>query len=92
MFETQTVLVIVIVVLTILLSVIGFQLFLILREFQKSIQKVNKMLDDFGIVSGSFAGALSGIGETLSGFSGLAGLLSIFKKRKQKSEKAGEKE
>lgn len=81
MFNTQIILVFVIVVLTILLTVIGVQLFLILREFQRSIQKVNKMLDDAGTVSGSFAGAVSGISATLSGFSGLANILSIFKKR-----------
>lgn len=91
MFDTQIILAIVIVILTLLLTVIGAQVFLILREFQKTIQKMNKMLDDAGTVSGSFAKVLGGVGESLSAISGLAGILGIFKRKSFQKEKTGEK-
>ena len=59
MEPVQIVLLIVIVVLTILLSVLGFQVFLILREIKKTIEKSNKVLDDAGIISESIATPVS---------------------------------
>lgn len=42
---TQFILGFVIVVLTVLMTVIGVQVFFILREFRRTIQKANKVLD-----------------------------------------------
>lgn len=44
--STQTILLIVIVLLTILLLVLGIQVFVVLRDAHKAIHKLNKILDD----------------------------------------------
>lgn len=92
--STQLLLIIVVVVLTILLSVIGVQVFFILREVQRSIQKVNKMLDDAGTISESITKPIASLSNSITGVSGIAGLLgwlaSRKKKKKEKEEKEGE--
>jgi len=86
MDATQILLIGVVTVLTILLVVIGIQVFLILKEIQQSIKKTNKMLDDAGTVSGSIA-SFSG---KISGLSGVAGLLSWLANRKKSSKERNE--
>ncbi len=86
MDATQILLIGVVTVLTILLVVIGIQVFLILKEIQQSIKKTNKMLDDAGTISGSIA-SFSG---KISGFSGVAGLLSWLVNRKKSSKERNE--
>ena len=43
---TQSVILSIIVVLTIFLVVLGFQVFFVLRDFRKTIFRMNKLLDD----------------------------------------------
>ena len=43
---TQVVLLLVLAILTILLVVLGIQVFFILKEFRKTVVKANKVLDD----------------------------------------------
>lgn len=90
--STQILLIIVVVVLTILLSVIGIQVFFILREVQRSIQKMNKMLDDAGTISESIAKPITSLSNSITGVSGIAGLLSWLASRKKKREKEKENE
>jgi len=91
--STQILLIVVIVVLSILLSVIGIQVFFILREVQRSIQKMNKMLDDAGTISESISKPIASLSNSITGVSGIAGLFgwlaSRKKKRKEKEEKEG---
>jgi hypothetical protein len=61
----QTVLFIVVVILTILLIVLGIQVFFILRGLRKTIEKVNKVLDDTGVITES-------VSKPISSFSTLA--------------------
>lgn len=49
--STQTILFLVIIVLTVFLVVLGFQVFLILRDVRKTINKTNNLLD--GVNAGS---------------------------------------
>lgn len=77
----QGLLVLVIVILTALLVVIGLQVINILRELKKTLEKVNKILDDAGMVSENIAKPLADI----SGFFKMIGMLVDFvKERKQK--------
>lgn len=88
--STQVLLIIVVVILTILLSVVGVQVFFILREVQRSIQKVNKMLDDAGTISESISKPIASLSNSITGASGIAGLLGWLasrKKRKKEKEK-----
>ena len=82
----QTALVLVIVVLTILLLVLGFQVFLILKEFRKTIFKTNKLLDDANVVSGNFSGSISSLSSITNGVKAGISLLNILKGKKKKSK------
>ena len=55
----QGILLFVVVVLTILLVVLGVQVFFILREFRKTVNKANKVLDDTSSITGSVSGPLA---------------------------------
>lgn len=48
---TQIVLTSSIFILTVILALVGFEVFLVFREVQKSLKKTNKVLEDFGTVS-----------------------------------------
>ncbi len=80
----QLVIIVISLILTALVVFLGVQVWLILKEMRISLQKMNKMLDDFTKVTGT-------IGDTASGFSGiLSGIkagMSIFSGlRKNKEE------
>ncbi len=93
MFDnTQVLLIVVITVLTILLTVIGIQVFFILGEVKKTIEKFNKIIDDAGVISESIAKPISSISGSIEGASGIVGLLSWLTKRKKKSAKTEEEE
>ncbi len=84
---TQILLIFVVSVLTVILAIIGIQVFLILKESRHSIEKVNKILDDAGKISESIAKPIASLSGSLSGLSGITGILNwIFKKKKEKSE------
>ena len=52
------------ITLTILIVVLGVQVFLILKEFRHSLEKTNKMLDDAGKVTGTVSEGV----QSMSGF------------------------
>lgn len=83
----QLVIIVISLILTGLVVFIGIQVWLILKEMRISLQKMNKMLDDFTKVTGT-------IGETASGFSGIiSGIkagMSIFSGLKRKGEEEDE--
>lgn len=83
---TQILLIIAVSVLTAILAIIGIQVFLILKEWRRSVEKVNKMLDDAGIISGSIAKPIASLSNSLSSFSGLTGLFSWLINRRKKTE------
>jgi len=64
---TQTLLVIVIVVLTTLLSVIGVQLILILKEFRHTLVRVNQVLDQLESTLHHLSNPISGVGGLIQG-------------------------
>jgi len=59
MEPVQIVLLLVIVILTIVLSSLGIQVFFILREIKRSVEKTNKILDDAGVITESIAAPVS---------------------------------
>ncbi len=93
MENTQLLLIGVVTILTVLLALIGVQVFFILREIQKTVQKTNKMLDDMGLISESVARPIASLSNSITGASGIAGLfgwLSQRQKEKSKKEAGGE--
>lgn len=86
----QFLLIVVVSVLTTLLGLVGIQSFLILKEFKKSIEKLNKILDDMGVISESIAKPVSSISPLIKEFSEIIGLfgwlLTKIKKDQKKKE------
>jgi len=80
----QAVLVMVVTTITVLLVVIGIQVYNILKELQETIKKANKILDDAGTVSESIAKPISSLADVLTGASGVTGLFSWLMSRKKK--------
>ena len=80
---TQILLVVVVVVLTILLTLIGIQIYQVLLEFKKASRLLNQILDNAAQVSQTFSQSVINFSALLSGLS------AIFKR--QKSQNGGKK-
>lgn len=65
---TQFLLAFVILILTTMLTVIGIQVYLILREFRQTLSKANKVLDDTGVISESVSKPVSTVLNILLSF------------------------
>lgn len=86
MDPAQTILFLVIIVLTILLLVLGIQVFFILKELRKTIEKTNKVLDDAEQITESVSAPLSSISALTMGLKTGASLAGIFKKGSKKEK------
>lgn len=86
MDPAQILLLIVVLILTILLIVLGLQVYYILRELYKTINKINKILDDAGTISESVAQPISNLSDILSGVKTGLSILSIFKNKNRHRE------
>ena len=74
--SVQLVLLFVIVVLTVLLVILGVQVFYILRELRNTIKKTNKVLDTANSITENIDGPLSMISSLALGVKG-SSLLTI---------------
>ncbi len=87
---SQVLLVVVITTLTILLTFIGIQVVYILREVRRAIEKMNKMLDDAGMITESIAHPISGLGGMIdgvkSGFKAIETIGTFLKRKKSHKE------
>lgn len=82
----QIILSVVIIALTSVLTLVGIQVFLILREVQKTIQKINSTLDEAkNLVTGA-SQSLEGTVGFLGGLKTVLRLLSLFKKKEARNE------
>ena len=87
----QILLTIVIIVLTILLAIIGAAVYQILREFKKSIEKINLILDDTSRITAAVAQPVEDASQFIHGLRGginfLASIGRFFKeKNKRKNQ------
>lgn len=78
----QTALFLVVIVLTILLLVLGIQVFFILRELRKTIDKANKVLDDTGVITESVSKPISSFSSLAMGLKTGAKIAKILNKDK----------
>ena len=91
----QTALFLVIIVLSILLVVLGIQVFFILREVRQALNKANKVLDDTGVITKSVSAPLSTLSSLATGVRAGAYFANFFKKiadlggKKKEDEKDG---
>ena len=76
----QIALFIIIVILAILLIALGVQVFFILREFKKTVNKANKVLDNTNVITESVSAPLSSLSGLASGLKTVTPFLNFFKK------------
>lgn len=88
MDPAQTVLFLVIIVLTTLLIVLGVQVFFVLKELRQTIVKTNKVLDEAGQITQSVSAPLSSISALTMGLKTGASLAGIFKRGHSKKNKS----
>ena len=86
---TQIVLVASVAILTGILALVGFEVFLILRQCQQAMRKVNKILDDAGIISTSISKQVANVGDLINTAKTTFDLAKGFFK---KEERSGQKE
>lgn len=79
----QAVLLFVLVVLTVLLLVLGIQVFFILRQLRQTVSKANKVLDDTGVITESVSEPVSKFPSLVSGLKIGARIASLLKRRKR---------
>jgi hypothetical protein len=80
MDTTQVVIIVISCALTALLLILGTQVFFILKEIRRSIQKVNKMLDDTGKVTGSVSDGVVNMSGFINGLkAGVSAIASLKK-------------
>ncbi len=85
----QAVLLFVIVLLTILLVVIGVQVYFVLRDLRKTLSKANNVLDNTEEITGSVSEPMSAVSSILFGTSSLSILkkiLGINKRRRDRED------
>lgn len=85
----QILLFIVILTLTILLLVLGIQVFFILRDLRHTISKANKVLDNTSEITQSVSAPISSLSGVLMGLKSGAKFANFLKKIKEKEEKNG---
>jgi len=84
---TQILLVIVVLALTSIMSIVGVEVFFIFKEIRRSMKKLNKMLDDMGLITESIAKPIAGFSGFISGIKSGADAIKLFTKNDQKKEK-----
>lgn len=71
----------VVVVLLVMFGIIGTQVFFILKVFRKTLEKINKVLDDTGLISESISKPISMLSTMLVGIKGGSAIMKLFEKK-----------
>lgn len=85
----QVALILIIIFLTILLLVLGVQVFFILRELRKTVLKANKVLDNTNVITESVSSPLSSLSGLASSIKAGVSFVSLLKKIISKDEDPG---
>ena len=80
MDSAQIILIIVIILLTVLLAVLGIQVFFILKEFRKTVSKANKVLDNTNVITQSVSAPISSLSSIATGIKTGATFINFFRK------------
>jgi hypothetical protein len=92
MDAAQILLLVVVVVLSFILLILGIQIFFILREFKRTISKVNKVLDDTGSITESVSAPIASLSSVLTSVKLGSALLKMIQKKKTKHTKEAEED
>ena len=80
----------VVIILSFLLLILGIQVFLILREFKKTISKINRILDDAATLTESISAPIENFSSILTGIKTGVSLMNMFKGKKKQKDEGGE--
>ena len=87
MEPTQIVLIVVVLVLTTVLTLVGIEVYFILREFRESVRKINNVLNYTVIISESVAQPVASLSSFLTGLKNGASLMKFVSRFTQEEEK-----
>lgn len=90
MDTTQILLFTVVGILTLLLVVLGIQVFFILRAAQQTLGKANKVLEDAGVISESISKPVESLSTVMSGGKIISIIASLISSRKKKHAREDE--
>lgn len=88
--SVQAVLLFVIIVLTLLLLVLGAQVYFILRELRSTVIKANKVLDDTGVITESVSTPIASLSALISGVKTGASIAKLFQSEKSSGKRKKE--
>jgi hypothetical protein len=83
--STQIILTAVVVLLSLILVVIGIQVFLILNEFRRALRQFNRVISDFRTMTETATETFKTMVEKSTSFAGAANLLNLFLSRRRKN-------
>lgn len=84
--STQILLFAVVIVLTILMVIIGWQIFQILSEIRKMLMKFNSVADEAVTLTGNIGKSVKSLSGFSEGLKTVFSIFHIFKKKKSKEE------
>lgn len=87
MEPVQLTIIVISFILTGLIVVVSIQVWHILKEMRISLQKVNKMLDDMGKVTGTVGDTASGMASLVSGLKAGLSIFGAFRKKGDDNER-----
>lgn len=76
----QILLFIIIIVLMILLIVLGIQVFFVLKDIRKTLEKANRVLDNAGDISEAVSGPMTGLSTAIMGIKTGSAFASVINK------------
>lgn len=80
MDTAQALLIAVVIILTVMLVAIGFQVFYILRAIRETLEKANKVLDDAGHITESVKNPINSLSALLLGLRGSTSVVGMLKR------------
>jgi len=83
----QVVLLVVIVLLTILLAILGLQVFLILKEFRGTVKRLNSVIDHADEIAENLSHPMNILGGLFASGGSIASVLQILKMFMKKDKK-----
>lgn len=86
---TQILLYTVVSALTVLLIIIGIQVIFILQEVRKMFQKMNRMLEDATVLTGTISRSVGEFSGFASGLKSVLKIFSVFSKKEDEKNAAG---
>lgn len=74
------------IILTILLVIIGWQIYLVLAEFRRTLIRLNSLADWVKTFSGSISKSVNTMSGFTEGVKTIVNFISLFKKKEKKNE------